>query len=73
MAINYKHEWDNLIADLCHELIEIDKIPAGKRSLEDEWVRGTIINVLKRMCSLHKVHPRHQKINVNLTRALFED
>ena len=73
MAVNYRKQWTNLISDLCKELVKIENIPQEKRTIEDEWVKTTIIAVLKKMCALHKVHPRHQRESVQLTKKLFED
>lgn len=67
--LNYKYMWDSLIGDLCSELVNIDKLEE-KKTLEDEWIKGTVIAVLKKMCALHKVPPKMQKSK--LTRELFD-
>lgn len=67
--LNYQHLWNHLIADLCRELLNIEKLEE-KKTLEDEWIKGTVIAVLKKMCALHKVPPKMQKSK--LTRSLFE-
>lgn len=67
--LNYQQLWDNLIYILCTELVNIDKLEE-KKTLEDEWIKGTIVAVLSKMCALHKVPPKMQKSK--LTRSLFE-
>ena len=67
--LNYQHLWDNLIYHLCTELVNIDKLEE-KKTLEDEWIKGTIVQVLSKMCALHKVSPKMQKSK--LTRTLFD-
>lgn len=67
--LNYQHLWDNLIYHLVTELVNIEKLEE-KKTLEDEWVKGTIVEVLRKMCALHKVPPKMQKSK--LTRSLFD-
>lgn len=67
--LNYKNLWDKLIYDLCAELVNIEKLEE-KKTLEDEWIKGTLVAILKKMCALHKVPPKMQKSK--LTRSLFE-
>lgn len=67
--LNYKNLWDNLIYHLCNELVNIENL-GEKKTLEDEWIKGTIVEVLRKMCALHKVPPKMQKSK--LTRSLFE-
>lgn len=68
--VNHKRLWDNLLADLCRELVKIDKLP--KQTVEDLWIKGTLVAVLTKMCGLDRLPPRLQK-PVELTRNLFED
>jgi len=68
--LNYKKLWDELIYELCAELVNIENLKE-KKTLEDEWIKGTLISVLRKMCALHKVPPKMQKSK--LTRSLFED
>lgn len=68
--LNYRYLWDSLIGDLCGELVNIEKLEE-KKTLEDEWIKSTLVAVLKKMCALHKVPPKMQKSK--LTRSLFED
>lgn len=71
IRLNYKDLWDNLIAEMCSELLNIEKLESSKKAtIEDEWIKGTLISVLKKMCALHKVPPKMQKSK--LTRSLFE-
>lgn len=70
---NYRRLWDNLISHICMEIVELDKLPEKARSVEDVWVEGTLCNVLKKMCALHKLPPEMQKGVEKLTRPLFED
>lgn len=67
--LNYKRLWEKLIYDICAELVKIDKLP--QRTVEDEWVKTVLVSVLKKMCALHRLHPRLQN-PMQLTRPLFE-
>ena len=69
MSINYKRLWEELISDCCRVLVDIDNKP--KKTIEDEWVKGTLWQVLRKMCSLHKLPPKLQD-KVYKTRSLFE-
>ena len=69
LRLNYQHLWNHLIADLCREMLNIENL-GDKRTLEDEWIKGTVIAVLKKMCALQKVPPKMQKSK--LTRELFQ-
>jgi len=63
--------WDELIAAICREVVKIENLPAKARTVEDIWVEGTLCNVLKKMCALHRLPPKMQKED-KLTRPLFE-
>ena len=69
---NYQHLWDGLIASICREIVKIENLPERAVTVEDTWVEGTLCNVLKKMCALHRLPPKMQKPD-KLTRPLFED
>jgi len=61
-------KWEHLIADICGELYVINSLP--EKSIEDIWVRNTLIQVLRKMCALHKLPPKMHKLSEG-TRPLF--
>lgn len=71
MSKNYKHLWDKLISSLCREIVKLNNLPEKAKSTEDEWVEGTLVNVLRQMMALHKLPPKMQKDK--LTRPLFDE
>lgn len=71
MKQNYKQLWDKLISILCREIVKINNLPQKAKSTEDEWVEGTLVNVLRKMMALHKLPPKMQ--SDKLTRPLFEE
>lgn len=69
--LNHKNLWDNLIAGICREIVNIEKLKDSKKiTIEDEWVEGTLISVLRKMCALQKLPPKMH--DSKLTRSLFE-
>ena len=70
--VNYKNLWDDLISAICQEIVSIEKLSQKATTVEDMWVEGTLCNVLKKMCALHKLPPEMQKPK-ELTRPLFEE
>lgn len=70
--LNYKDLWDSLISDICREIVNIEKLPERVVTIEDTWVEGTLCNVLKKMCALHRLPPKMQQTH-KLTRPLFEE
>jgi hypothetical protein len=68
--INHKRLWENLLSEILRELVKIDKLPTP--TVEDLWIKVSLINVIKKMCALDRLPPRLQK-PVELTRKLFED
>jgi len=67
--LDYKYLWDDLISAICRELVHLEEQPNA--TMEDIWVKGTLWNVLRKMCALHKLPRRVQ--NQELTRPLFEE
>lgn len=70
--LNYQQLWNGLISALCKEILNFENLPEKAMAIEDTWVKGTLINVLKKMCALHRLPPKMQKEN-KLTRPLFEN
>ena len=70
MSLNYKNLWDKLISDIVREVVNIERLPERAKTTEDIWVKGTLCNVLKKMCALHRLPPKMQKDT--LPRSLFE-
>ncbi|KKK53264.1 hypothetical protein LCGC14_3096540 [marine sediment metagenome] len=71
MADRYKDRWGNLIAEIIREVVAIEKKP--EKSIEDEWIEGTLHQVLRKMCALDRLPPKLWKLKKELTRNLFED
>ncbi len=71
MPDNYKDRWCAIIADIIRELVAIEKKP--EKSLEDEWIVGTLHQVLRKMCALDRLPPKLWKLKKELTRTLFEN
>lgn len=71
MADNYKDRWCSIIAAIIRELVAIEKKP--EKSIEDEWIVGTLHQVLRKMCVLDRLPPRLWNLKKELTRNLFED
>lgn len=70
-SLNYRRLWDELIAAIVWEIVDIDKLPSKAKTVEDVWVEATLCNVLKKMCALHKLPPEARQTQ-ELTRPLFE-
>lgn len=70
--MNYKRLWDNLISDICIEIVKYEMLPEKAVTVEDAWVKNTLWQVLRKMCALHKLPPKMQKNDDKLTRSLFE-
>ncbi len=71
MSDKYKDRWGGLIAEIIREVVAIEKKP--KKTIEDEWIRGTLHQVLRKMCALDRLPPKLWKLKKELTRTLFEN
>ena len=67
----YKERWSGLIAEIIREVVAIEKKP--EKTIEDEWILGTLHQVLRKMCALDRLPPKLWKLKKELTRTLFED
>lgn len=68
--VNHKDLWEGLTADICTELVKLEK--REPQTVEDYWVRATLWAILKKMCQAHRLPPKYQTER-ELTMELFED
>lgn len=68
---DYRQLWNEMIGRLCAEIVAIGKL-GKKRTIEDCWIQGTLLQVAKAMCAAHRLHRSLQEPPVPM-RTLFDD